>query len=70
MYDRLIFKGHLSRFFADGATQAFLSSQGVLLKNFTPYAKATTAEIADHCRALATDAGRPVIYLGKTKTWG
>jgi hypothetical protein len=70
MYDRLIFKGHLSRFFADGATQAYLSSQGVLLKNFTPYAKATTAEIADHCRALATDAGRPVIYLGKVKTWG
>jgi hypothetical protein len=70
MYDRLIFKGHLSRLFAEGATQAFLWSQGVPLKDFTPYAKATTAEIADHCRALATRAGRPVIYLGKVKTWG
>src|SRR5207253_1724979 len=35
-----------------------------------PYAKSTTAEIADHCRAQANDVGRPVIYLGKTKTWG
>lgn len=70
MYDRLIFKGHLSRFFADGATRAFLWNQGVPVKDFTPYAKATTAQIADHCRSLATDAERPVIYLGRVKTWG
>lgn len=70
MYDRLIFKGHLTRLYVQGAARAYLWGQGVPLKNFTPYAKATTAQIADHCRALATEADRPVIYLGKTRTWG
>lgn len=41
---------------------------GVGLKDFTPYAKATTALIADHCRALATAAGRPVISFDHHKT--
>jgi hypothetical protein len=49
MYDRLIFKGHLSRLFVDGAASAYLWSQGVALRDFTPYARATTAQIADHC---------------------
>ncbi|HZU71204.1 MAG TPA: hypothetical protein VE990_00400 [Acidimicrobiales bacterium] len=70
MYDRLIFKGHLSRLFPEGSIRAYLWSQGVLVKDFTPYAKETTALIAEHCRALATDVGAPVIYLGKVRSWG
>jgi hypothetical protein len=70
MYDRLIFKGHLTRLFNQDAVRAYLWSQGVGLKEFTPYAKATTARIADHCRGLAAAAGRPVISFDHVKTRG
>ena len=40
------------------------------LKDFTPYAKATTAQIAEHCRALVTSAGRPVISFDHVRTRG
>ena len=70
MYDRLIFKGHLTRLFNQDAVRAYLWSQGVGLKEFTPYAKATTARIADHCRGLAAAAGRPVISFDHVRTRG
>jgi hypothetical protein len=70
MYDRLIFKGHLTRLFNQDAIRAYLWSQGVGLKDFTPYAKATTARIADHCRGLASAAGRPVISFDHVRTRG
>ena len=68
MYDRMIFKGHLTALFKQDGARCYLWSQGVALKDFTPYAKATTAQIADHCRALATSAGRPVISFDHVKT--
>jgi hypothetical protein len=43
---------------------------GCRLKTFTLYTKATTARIADHCRALASAAGRPVISFDHVKTRG
>jgi hypothetical protein len=58
MYDRMIFKGHLTAFYKKDGARCYLWSQGVALKDFTPYAKATTAHIAEHCRALVTSAGR------------
>ena len=36
-FDRMIFKGHLTGFFPDGAFARFLSKQGVLLKEFGTY---------------------------------
>ena len=57
MYDRLIFKGHLSRLFPDGAARAYLWSQGWRSRTSLLMPRATTAQIADHCRALATAAG-------------
>jgi hypothetical protein len=33
MFDRLIFKGHLTGLYPDGAFAAFLSRRGVLLKD-------------------------------------
>ncbi len=68
MYDRLIFKGHLSALYKQDGARCYLWTQGVGLKDFTPYAKATTARIADHCRALAREAGRPVISFDHHKT--
>ncbi len=61
MFDRMIFKGHLSALYKQDAARCFLWSQGVALKHFTPYAKATTERIANNARKLVSDAGRPVI---------
>jgi hypothetical protein len=70
MYDRLIFKGHLTALFKQDGAHCYLWTQGVALKDFTPCAKATTAQIADHCRSLAGAAGRPVISFDHVKTRG
>ena len=42
MFDRMIFKGYLSGLYKQDNVRCFLWSQGVALKDFTPYAKATT----------------------------
>ncbi len=38
MYDRMIFKGHLTALFKQDGARCYLWSQGVALKDFTPYA--------------------------------
>jgi hypothetical protein len=68
MYDRMIFKGHLSRLYKTDAVRCFLWSQGVSLVDFTGYAKSTTERIANNARRVATDAGRPVISFDHVKT--
>jgi len=68
MFDRMIFKGHLSGLYKRDAARCFLWSQGVLLKDFTAYAKASTERIANNARKLVTDAGRPVISFDHVKT--
>ena len=45
MFDRLIFKGHLTGLFPDGAFSRFLSSQDVLRKDFKPYVEARTQRV-------------------------
>ena len=68
MFDRLIFKGHLTRFFIGESFQIFLAKQGVLLKNFGPYVEQTTAELKSEVKKLAQEAGRPYIYLDSAVT--
>jgi hypothetical protein len=68
MFDRMIFKGRLTALYKENGAKWFLWSQGVALKDFTPYAKWTTAKIADTVRAIAEDAGRPVISFDHVKT--
>ncbi len=67
-FDRLIFKGHLSKLYPTGAFKAFLDREGVLLKDFGRYVKACTEELKAHAKAMASDAGRPYLYLGETHT--
>src|SRR5579863_391133 len=62
MFDRMIFKGHLSALYKQDGARCFLWDQGVPLKDFAPWAKATTAMIAEHVRSIATSVGRPVVY--------
>jgi hypothetical protein len=68
MYDRMIFKGRLTGLYKENGAKCFLWAQGVALKDFTPYAKATTARIADTARGLAEAAGGPVISFDHAKT--
>jgi hypothetical protein len=68
MADRIIFKGHLLGLYPDGAFDAFLYRQGVLLKNFKPFVTRATAEVKQHAKDMAAAAGRPYIYLDRPHT--
>lgn len=67
-FDRLIFKGHLLKFFPNGAFARFLSQQNVLLKDFGAYVQTTTDTLKAHIEKLAATANRPLIYLEKPAT--
>ena len=67
-FDRLIFKGHLTRFYPPGGMKAFLDRQGVLLKDFGSYAKGLSDAVKAHAQAAAGGAGRPYLYLAETHT--
>lgn len=67
-FDRLIFKGHLSRFFPRGAFKAFLDREGVLLKDFGSYVKARSEELKARAKETAAAEGRPYLYLGEAHT--
>jgi len=58
MFDRMVFKGHLSAFFPKGAFKAFLDKQGVLLKGFKDFVQRATADIAKHAETVAERAPR------------
>lgn len=67
-FDRLIFKGHLSGFYPEGAFARFLNSQHVLLKDFASYAETASAELKAHAQRVATEAKRPYLYLAAAST--
>lgn len=62
-FDRLIFKGHLSGLYPQGAFARFLNSQHVLLKDFAAYAETTTAQLKAQAQQVAQKAQRPYLYL-------
>jgi hypothetical protein len=68
MFDRVIFKGHLTMLFPDGAFARFLWRQGVLLKEFKPYVEGVTQELKAHAQEVARQADRPFIYLQSAMT--
>ncbi len=57
-FDRLIFKGHLTSLYPQGAFARFLNSQQVLLKDFATYAETTTARLEARAQQVAADAKR------------
>lgn len=67
-FDRLIFKGHLTRFYPPGGMKAFLDRQGVLLKDFGTWAKGLSEAVKAHAQAAPAQAGRPYVYLAETHT--
>ena len=68
MFDRMIFKGHLTMFYPKGAFNRFLNTQGVLLKNFKSYVPTITLIVKTHAQQVARELGRPFIYLEKATT--
>jgi len=68
MFDRMIFKGHLSHLFKPDAVRALLWAQGYPITDFTAYAKSTTNRIADNVDRLAAESGRPRISFDHVKT--
>ena len=68
MYDRVIFKGHLTQLFMGDSFKRFLDKQGVLLKDFKTYAtntrlKAQAFAVASGLLTLADDSGLEVDAL-------
>jgi hypothetical protein len=59
MYDRMIFKGHLTALFKQDGARCYLWSQGVALKDFTPSAKATTAQTPTTAAPWSPRPGAP-----------
>ena len=62
-FDRMIFKGHLTMLYPNGAFAQLLYRQGVLLKDFKPYVEKVSQQIKAHIEQLAEQAGRPFRYL-------
>ena len=67
-FDRMIFKGHLTRFFPLLAFATFLGRQGILLKFFGRYVQQATEKLKARAQAIAADSGRPCIYLQSAST--
>ena len=67
-FDRMVFKGHLTRLYPNGAMKAYLYGQGVLLKDFKAHVTKTTEELKAHIQQVATAAGAPYEYLEQTYT--
>jgi hypothetical protein len=62
-FDRLLFRGHLTRLnFAEGV-ESFLRHQGVLKKDFGGLAEQVTAMIREEAESVAAALGRPTTYL-------
>lgn len=67
-FDRMVFKGHLTRLFPKGAMKAYLWGQGVLLKDFKTYVQRVSDELKAHVQQVAAQAGAPYQYLEQTHT--
>jgi hypothetical protein len=63
MFDRLIFKGYLSRLFRPGSLRAWLWSQGVPITGFGAFVKQATEAVVANAARVAADARRPNLYV-------
>jgi hypothetical protein len=64
----MIFKGHLTMLYPNGAFARLLNRQSVLLKDFKPYVETVSQKIKQHVEQLASQAGRPYRYLASSMT--
>jgi len=62
-FDRLVFRGTLRQLCYVDGMMGYLWHRKILLKNFTQYAKETTAKLREASTRLAEKENRPVLYL-------
>ena len=62
-FDRLLFRGYLSRLSFAAGVEAFLGRQRVLKKDFGQFAEAVTTMVREETERVAAAARRPVVYL-------
>lgn len=62
-FDRMRFRGTLRSISYLQGFQLWLNAQGVLLKDFGPFAEQLSTDLVAHAKALAQEAGRPFEYL-------
>ncbi len=55
MFDRLIFRGHLTQFYKPNAARVFLWSQGVPLTAFGTWAKGAADALCEHAHRIADE---------------
>lgn len=63
MFDRVLFKGHLTGLYPFQRLEAILYKHGVLLKEYKEFALRSSQQLREHIKGIAQTAGRPVQYL-------
>jgi hypothetical protein len=66
-FDRMLFRGTLRSISYPQGAEIWLSSCGVLLKDFAAYAQALTARVKAQAAQVAAEAQRPVEYLESSR---
>lgn len=62
-FDRLLFRGHLTRLNFAAGVEGFLRRQGALKKDFGALAEQVTTMLRHEANAIAAMVGRPAVYL-------
>ena len=62
-FDRLVFRGWLSRLCHESGLRSFLAEQGVLIRDFEPFAKDVTGSLRNAADAQAAQLHEKVHYL-------
>ena len=66
-FDRVLFRGTLRSISYSKGMEIWLSSRGVLMKNFAPYAEQLSNRLKEHARRLAEKHNRPFLCLESSK---
>lgn len=62
-FDRVLFRGTLRSISYPDGLGRYMSSQGILFKDFDGWAQRCTRRLTEHIAGLAKAAGRPCVYL-------
>ena len=66
-FDRILFRGTLRSICYSKGMEIWLSSRGILMKNFAPCAEQLSKQLKEHARTLPEKHGRPLLYLESSK---
>lgn len=66
-FDRMLFRGTLRSIAHVNGLEVFLYSQHVMFKDFGSYAESLSQRIVEHAKQLASQLGRPYVYLPSSK---